>query len=89
MYCLRRRIGKHIRNTINNIEVEKAQEYIDRSFCTNYLVDKGWQQSLDDFACAIRDNRPYKGATVMDAFYAAQITEAVYKSRETGDVVKL
>ena len=52
------------------------------------MVDKGWQQSLDDLACAIRDNRPYRGATVMDAYYAAQITEAVYKSRETGEVVK-
>ena len=89
MYCLRRRIGKHIRNTIKGVEVEAAEEYINRSFCTNYMVDKGWQQSLDDLACAIRDNRPYRGATVMDAYYAAQITEAVYKSRETGEVVKL
>lgn len=89
MYSLRRRIGKHIRNTINGIEIEKAEEYINRSFCTNYVVNKGWQQSLDDFAAAIRDNRPYGGANVMDAYRAAQITEAVYKSRETGEVVKL
>ena len=89
MYSLRRRIGKHIRNTIKGVDVEKAEEYINRSFCTNYLVDKGWQQSLDDLAAAIRDNRPYRGASVMDAYRAAQITEAVYKSRETGDLVKL
>lgn len=97
LYALRRIIGRHALNYFrheqagdtSSPEFQKEKTFLGRMFVTNYMVDKGWMEALDDFAHAVREHRPFRGADVMDACRAAQITEAVYESRRTGDIVRL
>lgn len=97
LYALRRIIGRHgliycaheqAGNTSSKAFL-KEKEFFDRTLIANYLVNKGWLEALNDFAHAIREQRPFRGANVLDACRAAQITEAVFASRNTGKIVAL
>jgi predicted dehydrogenase len=55
----------------------------------NYMVNKGWLEAVDHFAWSIQQGHQPETASPVDAWWAAQITEAVMQSRETGMPVAL
>ncbi len=55
----------------------------------NYLVDKGWQASLDHFALSVALGRPAQNAGPGDALISQILAEAAQRSRTAGQAVEI
>lgn len=69
------------------LDIEK--EFLHHMPRVNYMVDKGWLQTLEHFADAIAGNTKLQLATPTDGLKATQIAQAVIESRHSHQPVKL
>lgn len=73
----------------NTTEYRRLKEFEQKMPSRNYFMDKGWTAALQDFAQAIIEKRPFRGAGANDGLQSTRITEAALKSRNTGLVIEL
>jgi len=63
------------------------EELLRRPF--NYIVDKGWRESLEAFCRAVVTGEKSDNAAPLDAAWATLIANAANQSNETGVSVKV
>ncbi|MDZ4198710.1 MAG: Gfo/Idh/MocA family oxidoreductase [Kiritimatiellia bacterium] len=73
----------------DSAEYRRLKAFTERMPLRSYFMDKGWRPALEDFAEAIRTGREFAGASAHDGLQATRITQAVIRSRDTGEVVFL